>query len=142
MLNTFVDPLAVWRPPLPAKNPARPPIPEAAQPDWRDLAAEEQWAEAIVGFLRSDWRKYFRLWTVVNTLVAESRQRSRFDVRNATYECLQELMRLRRERVVFRYKRQWVSILDNGVPVTPLENLPLRPAVGWKRAADSTPSAV
>src|ERR1035437_572236 len=139
MLNAFITPVAGWRPPLPAeKDPSPSPPSTPAEPDWCDYAAEERWAEAIVAYLRADWRKKFRLWSVINRIVAESAQPSRFDVRAATFECLQELMRLRRERVVFRYKRQWIAILDNGLPVIPLEKLPRRPAVGRGRAADST----
>lgn len=112
MFNAFVTPVAGWRPPLPV-IPQRTRLPdEPVKPDWRELAYDENWEGAILAYLREDWRKTHKLWTVVNTVVAESRQPSRFDVRAATWECLQEMMRLRRERRVFRYKRQTVAILD------------------------------
>jgi len=61
---------------------------------------------------------------VINSIVAESCQQSRFDVRAATFEVLQEVMRLRRERVIFRYKRKWIASLDSGSPIIPLKDLP------------------
>jgi hypothetical protein len=111
-MDTLITPLAAWRPPLPAKHPAPlPPPRKPAEPDWCDHAAQEHWAEAVVAYLRSDWRKKFPLWTVINEIVAESCPRSRFDVRAATFEVLGEVMRLRRERVIFRFQRQWIAIL-------------------------------
>jgi hypothetical protein len=125
MISTFISPLAGWRapsPPVPKPLPSQPCAP--AQPDWRDHAAEERWEEAIVAYLRTDWRMTFKMWTVINEIVRESGQRSRVDVRAATFEVLKEVMRLRRERVVFRYKKRWISILDSGVPIIPLGELP------------------
>jgi hypothetical protein len=124
-IGLFVAPASAWR--SPAQAPATPALPpHPSEPDWRDHAAEERWAEAVISFLRADWRKTFRLWTVINSIVAESCQQSRFDVRAATFEVLQEVMRLRRERVIFRYKRKWIAILDSGQPIIPLEDLPRR----------------
>jgi hypothetical protein len=60
---------------------------------------------------------------VINSVVAESRQQTRFDMRNATFEVLQEVMRRRRERVIFRFKRKWIAIMDSGQPIIPLEDL-------------------
>ena len=142
MLDTFVAPTSTWRPPLlaPARTPSKKSIQEQEPPDWRDYAAEERWGDAIIAFLQADWRQTFKLWTVVNTIVAESQQQTRTDVRAATWECLQEMMRLRRERVIFRYKRKWIAILDNGLPLIPLEDLPKRPATQEHGVADSTRS--
>ena len=107
-----------------SKKPLTPPPSRPAEPDWQDYAAEERWADAIITFLRADWRKSFPMWTVINAIVAESQQQSRFDVRAATFEVLAEVMRLRRERVIFRYKRNWIANLDNGIPLIPLEAMP------------------
>lgn len=113
MLDIFVAPPSSWRPPAREPKPSVKTINVQPQsPDWRDHAAAENWEDAILGYLREDWRTNHRLWKVINTIVAESQQQSRFDVRAATFECLQELMRLRRERKVFRYRREWIAILD------------------------------
>jgi hypothetical protein len=124
-MTAFVQPVSTWHPPAQAGiKPGRPQeSPQPAEPDWCDLAAEERWAEAIISFLRTDWRKTFPLWTVINSVVAESRQQTRFDTRNATFEVLQEVMRRRRERVIFRFKRKWIAIMDSGQPIIPLEDL-------------------
>ena len=125
MIDAFVTPVAGWRPPRPSVAPPSPPPPcKPTEPDWCDFAAQERWEEAILAYLRADWRKTHRLWTVVNSIVAESCQQSRFDVRAATFEVLQEVMRLRRERVIFRYKRKWIASLDSGSPIIPLKDLP------------------
>ena len=124
MISTFVSPLAGWQQPLPAKKVLTPPPEQPAEADWRDHAAEERWAEAVISFLRADWRKTFPLWTVVNSIVAKSCQQKRSEVRAANFEVLAEVMRLRRERVIFRYKRKWIAILDSGRPIIPLEDLP------------------
>ena len=124
MVSAFVSPVAGWRPPLPETKSLTPPQSIPAEPDWCDFAAQERWEEAILAYLRADWRKAHRLWTVVNCIVAESRQQSRFDTRAATFEVLQEVMRLRRERVIFRYRRKWIAILDSGPPIIPMKDLP------------------
>jgi hypothetical protein len=61
------------------------------------------------------------MWDVLKEIVGESCQRSRFDVRAATYEALQELMALRRERAVYRHHRRWIAILDLATPLPPLD---------------------
>lgn len=124
MINALVSPIAGWRPTLPEKeqptgctqaNDA------AANPDWRDYAGQEHWREAIVAYLRTDHRKSFPLWKVLNEIVGESCQPSRFDVRAATFEALAELMQLRRERAVYRYQRGLIAILDVDTPLPPLD---------------------
>ena len=57
----------------------------------------------------------------MNQIIGESCQRSRFDVRAATYEALQELMALRRERAVYRHRKRWIAILDLETPLPPLD---------------------
>ena len=121
MFNAFVTPVAGWRPPLPAKKPLTPPPSKPAEPDWQDYAARERWREAIIAYLRTDRRKCFELWRVLNEIVAESCQGSRFDVRAATFEALGELMQLRRERAVYRHRRRWIAILDLETPLPPLD---------------------
>lgn len=125
-ISVLATPAAAWRPPTHATAaPARKQqAPQPTGPDWRDFAARERWEEAIVAYLRVDWRKTFRMWSVINEIVAESCQQSRFDTRAAAFEVLQEVMRLRRERVIFRYKRKWIAILDSGPPSIPLSDLP------------------
>ena len=122
MINAFVSPVAGWQQPLPvAAHPSPPPPCKPMEPDWQDYAGRERWREAIIAFLRSDWRKSFDMWKVLNAIVAESCQRSRFDVRAATYEALGELMQLRRERAVYRHRRRWIAILDLETPLPPLD---------------------
>ena len=122
-ISILATPAAGWQP---AKHrPAEPRHVQqsapATQPDWRDYAARELWREAIIAFLRTDHRKSFKMWDVLNQIIGESCQRSRFDVRAATYEALQELMALRRERAVYRHRRRWVAILDLETPLPPLD---------------------
>lgn len=112
----------------------------ASAPTWREFAADENWREAIIAYLRTDWRRSYKMWSLINEIVGESCQRSRFDLRAATFECLREMMSLRRERVIIRYRRKWVAILDNGVPVIPFEIRPSRPALHGRSAGDSTRS--
>jgi len=122
MLDSLITPVAGWRPPRPlAASPSPAPSRKPAEPDWQDYAARERWREAILAFLRSDWRKSFDMWKVLNAIVAESCQRSKFDVRAATYEALGELMQLRRERAVYRHRRRWIAILDMKTPLPPLD---------------------
>ena len=120
-ISLLATPASAWRPTVQqSRKTALLPRPEKpSEPDWQDYAADERWADAIISYLRADYHRTFLLWKVVNAIVAESGQGSRFDVRAATFECLQELMRLRRERRVFRYKRKWIAILDAAVPIVP-----------------------
>ena len=118
----LATPVAGWQPPTQAAAGPRPPQPRPpADPDWRDFAARERWREAIIAFLRTDRRKCFKMWEVLNEIVAESCQRSRFDVRAATFEALGELIQLRRERAVYRHRRRWIAILDLETPLPPLD---------------------
>ena len=121
-ISILATPAAAWRPPKQVAVGLLPPQPvKLTEPDWQDYAARERWREAILAYLRSDWRKNFEMWKVLNAIVAESRQGSKFDVRAATYEALAELMQLRRERVVYRHRRRWISILDLETPLPPLK---------------------
>ena len=121
-ISVLATPAAGWRPPTQVAVGPRPPQPvKPTEPDWQDYAARERWREAILAFLRSDWRKSFDMWKVLNAIVAESCQRSKFDVRAATYEALGELMQLRRERAVYRHRRRWIAILDLETPLPPLD---------------------
>jgi hypothetical protein len=119
----LATPTAAWQPAK--QRPAEPRHSQQTapptQPDWRDYAARELWREAIIAFLRTDHRKSFKMWDVLNQIVGESCQRSRFDVRAATYEALQELMALRRERAVYRHRKRRVAILDSETPLPPLD---------------------
>ena len=123
MLNSFIAPVAGWQKPHPAQRPMVSSPPPSSAPTWQDFAANEKWREAIVAYLRSDWRKTFKMWTVINEIVSESCQGSRFDVRAATFEALEEVMQLRRERIILRFKRRWIAILATGTPVIPVEAL-------------------
>ena len=127
-ISVLATPAAGWRPPVQATaaqaRQQQPPQP--TEPDWQDYAAQERWEEAILAYLRADWRKTFKMWSVINEIVSESCQQTRFDTRAATFEVLAEVMRLRRERVIFRYKRKWIASLDSGPPIIPLEDLPRR----------------
>ncbi len=120
--GVFSSPVAGWKPrhpPAVAPLPAR--MTKPAEPDWRDYAGRELWREAIIAYLRTDHRKCFRMWKVLNEIVGESCQQSRFDVRAATFEALGELMQLRRERAVYRHRRRWIAILDLTTPLPVLD---------------------
>jgi hypothetical protein len=79
---------------------------------WADLAAEGNWSEAVVAYLKVNWRGRHCLWAVVNTLVAETRSATRSLAREAIKEALHSMMQLIRDRRVMRYKRRWVAALE------------------------------
>jgi hypothetical protein len=56
---------------------------------------------------------------VINQLVAASGQPNRTEVRSATREVLQAVMRLRREKRLFRYRRKWLAFLEFETPGLP-----------------------
>jgi hypothetical protein len=120
--NVLSPPVAGW---IPCDPPVVTPLPaqatKPAEPDWRDYAGRELWREAIIAFLRTDRRKCFKMWDVLNKIVGESCQRSRFDTRAATFEALGELMQLRRERAIYRHRRRWIAILDLETPLLPID---------------------
>ncbi len=109
----LVQPASTWRPyvpPVPKPgNMARRAEPER---DWEDLAADEDWTGAILGFLRKNWRGKHLLWHVIDAVVAESRPEARCLVRRATREALSAMMELIRQRRVMRHRRRWVAALE------------------------------
>ena len=125
MIDAFVSPVAGWQPPSPRRMlrvaPPLPPPQPPASASWQEYAAEERWRESVIAYLRSDWRKTFPLWRVVNDVVRQSGQRSRADVRAASFEVLQEIMLLRREKVLIRYRKRWIAILDLETQLNPVE---------------------
>lgn len=110
----LIPPSTTWKPYV---HPVPQPLPKPKpwqEPDlrWADLAYQGQWSEAIIAFLAVNWRGKHGLWTVVNTLVAESRPTTRSLTREATREALRSMMELVRQRRVMRYKKKWVASLE------------------------------
>jgi hypothetical protein len=112
MSSVLVQPAATWSAPAhkPTARPlvVRPP----RQTGWEEHAANQDWELAVLEFLRRDWRKTFRLWEVVNQIVEASSPLNRREVRSVTLEVLQAVMRLRRQKRVFRFRRKWLAFLD------------------------------
>jgi hypothetical protein len=108
----LVQPATTWSPPAHKSTATSLAVRPPQQTSWEEHAANQDWDLAVLEFLRNDWRKTFRLWYVINQIVAASSQRNRADVRLATREVLQVVMRLRRQRRVFRHRRKWLAFLD------------------------------
>jgi hypothetical protein len=144
MFNAFVTPVAGWRQPCTSSSVTpRPPLtlPKPESRDWRDYAGKEAWESAIIGYMREHRREPVPYWLLVNLLVGESAQASRWEVRCATCQVLAAIQALLKSKRVLRYRRQFLVILDTGDEVIPLDAyfaLPWRTATG-RRAADSTP---
>jgi len=87
---------------------------------WEDEARREHWEGALISYLRANWRRAFPIWSVINRVVAESRQPTRMEVRVATRVALKILGRLIRQKRIFLYRRRLVAILDLGTEIIPL----------------------
>jgi len=140
MIDSFIAPVAGWQKPHSDQSAMVCPPPSSSAPTWQDFAANEDWREAVVAYLRSDWRRAFKMWSVINDVVGESCQGSRFDVRAASFEVLQEVLQLRRERKIIRFKRRWIAILAAGNEVIPVEALQ-KPVVAWRSSGRLEPTA-
>jgi len=99
------------------------------QPSWEDFAAAEDWASAVVAYLRSKPRQIARYWEVVNAVVGESSQASRWGVRSATLDVLEALKKLRHERTIMRFRRRQLVLIES-TPIIPLEDIP-RHHLAW-----------
>jgi hypothetical protein len=143
MFDAFVTPLAGWQQsrassavtPRPTQT-----LPKLGSRDWRDYAGEEAWESAIIGYLREHRRAPVKYWQVVNVLVAESMQASRWEVRYATRQLLAAIQSLLIARRIMRFRRTYLAILDTGDEIVSLERyyaLPNRTATG-RVSADST----
>ena len=143
MFDTFITPAAGWQPPsiqiavkpMPSRVLSKP-----LARHWADDAAEEAWEPAIVGYLREHRRETVPYWRLVNILVAESMQASRWEVRYATRQVLAAIQLLLKSRRILRFRRKYLVILDTGDAAIPLEiyyALPTKTANG-RAIADST----
>lgn len=61
------------------------------------------------------------MWAVINDIVRESGQQNRFDTRAATFEVMREVLRLRKERVILRWRKKWITILDLETQLDPVD---------------------
>jgi hypothetical protein len=119
--DSLIQPPATWRPylhPIPKPSPKPRPWQEP-ELGWADFATDGNWSEAIVAYLKVNWRGRHGLWTVVNTLVTETRPTTRSVAREATKEALRSMMALIRERRVMRHRRRWVAALELPVELQP-----------------------
>jgi hypothetical protein len=110
----LIQPEATWKPyvhPIPKPSPKPKPWQEL-EPDWADLAAEEQWSQAIIAFLKANWRGQHLMWRVINAVVAESRPETRSLTRSVTQEVLAAMMGLVWQKRVLRYKKKWIAALE------------------------------
>jgi len=115
MIDLLVPPPSTWS--APKLKPAATPLSRSrpAPPvTWQQLAAKEEWEAAILGYLQQYWRATHPLWRMINEIVAQSHQPSRSAIRAAAKEVLAIVMKLRRERRIFRYRRKLVATLDVG----------------------------
>jgi hypothetical protein len=92
---------------------------------WEDLASEELWEEALVAYLRQNWRGRHRMWCVLNMVVAEATPECRWQTRDFTREALKALTRLVRQGRVLRHQKKWLATLEPPHEVVPLEQVPL-----------------
>ena len=61
-------------------------LPKPRQIEWQESAAAEEWGSAVLAFLRAQPRQTARYWQEVNSVVGESRQASRWQVRSAALD--------------------------------------------------------
>jgi len=87
----------------------------------RNAALAEEWEEAVVGFLRQRRREAVPYWEVVNAVAIASRQLDRWEHRFATKGILHAVKALLHGRRILRYRRRYLSILDLGWEVVPLD---------------------
>ena len=108
-IDVFIQPNATWKPhshPIP-KPPSKLRCWEEPDLTWADLAAEQQWEEAIVAYLNLNGKTL--LWRAVNCVAAESRPRTRSQTRLAARKVLGVMMQLIRQRRIVRHRRRWVA---------------------------------
>jgi len=143
-MDTLIMPAAGWRPPT-RSIPTGSPRSTAKKPEprhWAEAAFQERWQDAVLGFLRERRRDAVPYWEVVNGVVGESCQATRWEVRFATRGILTAVKTLLHERRILRYRRRYLAILDLGGEIVPLETyraLCNRTATG-RCAVDSTTS--
>ena len=90
---------------------------------WEDLARKQMWTEAILAYLRQNWRGGVPFWPLINKLVAESLPASRAETRANTKATLAALMELVRQRRVMRFRQKTVAILDLQQAIVPLDEI-------------------
>jgi len=127
-IGIFVTPACVWRPPGPPPiTPATPKTQAKSstrwQLSWEDHAGQKRWRDALLGFLKVNWRGAQPFWQVVNTVVAEALPKDRDERRAYATATLHALMQLVRERKVLRYRRRWVASVDLELATVPIEQL-------------------
>ena len=142
MINVLLSPLIPWKPrPIPSCQ--APDVKRAGlkrSRDWEDIAVAEDWAQAVLGFLRQRRKEAVPLWEVVNAVAQASTQPDRWETRFATTQILLAVKLLIRDRRVLRYRRRFLAVLDTGEESIPLDvyyALPIKTATG-RTTADST----
>jgi hypothetical protein len=115
-ISYLVQPAITWKPPLatPPKSLPKPKPCQVPGPDWADLAAEQLWEQAIVGYLKENGRTL--LWRTINSVVAEALPRTRSEIRVAARDALDAMMQLIREKRVVRHRRRWVLSIELLMP--------------------------
>ena len=113
-IGILIQPTACWKPDLLTFAKLSTKLaqkPERVR-DWPDFACDGQWSEAIIGYMKANWRGQHLMWRVINAVAAESRPETRSLTRSVTQEVLTAMMDLIRARRVMRYRRRWVAALE------------------------------
>ncbi len=75
-------------------------------------------------YLQDNWRGQHRLWTVINTIVAEGLPECRWQTREYTKEVLGSVMELIHQKRILRFRKKWITTLDLPQQIIPLEQIP------------------
>jgi len=129
-MTFLVQPAATWQPPNRTALKACVERPPQKRASWEDLAAEERWEEAIIEFLKANWRGKVLLWHVINRVVAESQPECRWQVREMTTAALRAMTGLIRQKRVMRFHRRWVAALELPFETVPIDSIPLTSGTG------------
>jgi hypothetical protein len=127
-IGILITPASVWLPPGPPPiTPATPKTQEKSstrrQPSWEDFAGQKRWRDALLSFLKANWRGAHPLWKLVNMVSAEALPEGRAQRRAYAKAALHALMQLVKERKVLRHRRRWVAALVVDRELVPIEQL-------------------
>jgi len=122
MISVFVSPTSTWQPPKSSIRHAPAPTAQPA-PSWEEYAFQENWPEAVVSYLLAHGNRPQKLWSVINEIGAESLAESRWELRENKRQILKTIHQLRRERTLWRYRRNWIASLVVDRDLVPLDQL-------------------
>jgi len=76
-----------------------------------------------MSYLLAHGNKPQRLWSVINEIGAESLAESRWELRENKRQILKTIHQLRRQRTLWRYRRNWIASLLVDGELVPLDQL-------------------